>query len=660
MNISQKNRVFAFLIFVVAFATYWQVLSAGFLNWDDDAYVFANSMVPKGISWDGIVWSFSTFNVGNWHPLTMLSLMVDAHLFGLNPFGFHFTNIVLHAANSALVFYFAARILGSIGGALTVALIFAVHPQHVESVAWISERKGLLSTSAWLLALLAWQSWMMSRTTSGPSGHKRFFWFTVALHGVSLLAKPVAVALPLTLLILDWWSNQNRQAEHVQPTWLKLILEKWPFFLLSAVFSVVTIYAQDSAIEPSGALPWTEHVLRVFRNYGWYLWKSLVPYPLSPFYVAPPEGYLTIATAAYLLFFAGFFVIAWRIRRLEPGLLFGALWFFATLLPTIGVVKVGNTPTTDRYAYVPHIGLFIAFVCFGLFVVRRWPQLKRGVIIAATFFGLICAGLTIRQIPVWSNSESLWTWVIESGEQHYVPLRNLAQFHLESQNFEEAMEFSKRAIELHPAAKSPHIIIALCKIANGDLVGAEEKISHFRSLTGWANSVAGEVAEARGDFLTAVIAWEPAMSSSQSLTWDDHVKLASVYSGIGATEKSEEYIKRASELQPQWPQFMFVQIWSRLLDPIDGPKKAFFLLQQAKRLGRVSVSTDPQILQIQAAALANTGKFSEAIRMMDQAVSLIEGDPELWAALGPAFLEQRRGFSEGKPLYALTGGNGQK
>jgi len=338
------------------------LLSSGFINFDDTDYVTENVHVLKGLNGQSITWAFTTTEAANWHPLTWLSHMLDVQLFGLDAGKHHLTSLLLHILNSVLLFLLLVRMTGALWRSAFVAALFAIHPLHVESVAWIAERKDVLSTLFWLLTLGAWLGYVKSKKAAP-------YVLALALYALGLMAKPMLVTLPFTLLLLDYWPLRRLAIPlHRRIGALKILLwEKLPFFMMSAASCIITFVAQrnQGAVETLENLVFGGRIANAAVAYVSYLGKTFWPASLAVYYPHPRTDLITWPVAGSALLLAGATILLLRLGRKAPFLLFGWLWYLGTLVPVIGLVQVGGQAMADRYTYVPLIGVFIA-IAWGL------------------------------------------------------------------------------------------------------------------------------------------------------------------------------------------------------------------------------------------------------------------------------------------------------
>jgi protein O-mannosyl-transferase len=406
---NQRQRtiwVASLLVLGVAFL-YWPVADFNFINWDDGDYVFNNSHIKTGLSWAGLRWCFQIGDASNWHPLTWMSHMLDCQLFGLKPGPPHVINVLLHAANSVLLFVALKRLTGAFWRSAMVAALFAWHPLRVESVAWVAERKDVLSALFWMLALWAYARYA-EESKLRTSKLKTFYALTVVFFALGLMAKPMLVTLPCVLLLLDWWPLRRFAPGETRANRL-LILEKLPFFLLTAGSCVVTMIAQNrgGAVASLEYVPLAARMSNCAASYWRYIGKLFWPADLSVLYrlnmklpaseVIPAMAVLVVVSAIALMFWG---------RR--PYVLVGWLWYLGVLIPVIGLVQVGAQSMADRYTYIPSIGIFI-IVCWGARDLTC--NLPRGALVVACAVAVVLvasASRTIGQVSYWRNSGTLF------------------------------------------------------------------------------------------------------------------------------------------------------------------------------------------------------------------------------------------------------------
>ena len=428
------RRVAISLWLVVATAAiYARVATFDFINFDDPGYVKDNGQVLNGLTRDGFVWAFTTTRQANWHPVTWLSLQLDTSLFGSSPRVYHTTNIVLHTACVLLLFLLLARMTGCLWRSAFVAALFAVHPLHVESVAWIAERKDVLSTALGLLACHLWLD-----ALARPGFGRRAL--AVAAYAASLLAKPMLVSLPILLLLFDVWPLRRTAS------WRKLLLEKGPLFALAAISCVATYLAQSrgGVMRTLTQYPPDVRAANAAVSYVLYLWKAIWPSGLALFYPYPYGGVPAFQVACAVGTLAAVTAVCVRTRVRAPYLLVGWLWYLVTLVPVIGLVQVGSQAMADRYTYVPLIGPFV-MLAFAL------PERPRRAVAAAAVAVLVALSATAyRQAGFWRDSVTLFTRSIAVTEDNAVAESNLARALFERGEIESAVAHCAEAVRIAP------------------------------------------------------------------------------------------------------------------------------------------------------------------------------------------------------------------
>ncbi|MGO9124663.1 MAG: tetratricopeptide repeat protein [Terriglobales bacterium] len=451
----QKRTVVLCLLLVAAtLAVYNPVNRNAFVNFDDDHYLTGNPHVLAGLKWDTVKWAFTNYYEANWHPLTWLSHALDAQLFGLNPVGHHYVNVFLHALNAALLFLLLQSATGFTWRSLMVAALFALHPVNVESVAWASERKNLLSMMFLLLTLQAY-GWYARRPGAGR------YTLVALLFACGLMSKPQVITLPFLLLLWDYWPL-GRFSPAGQPTKAPaLLLEKLPLFLMSLASAVVTMQAQKAggAIHSPILYPFWLRLENAIVSYSRYIGKAFWPAQLSPLYPHPLDllrFWQVIASAVFLLL-----VTTLVIRNRRHGyLVTGWFWFLGTLVPMIGLVQVGEQAMADRYAYLPFVGLFV-MVCWG---VGEWAEAKKlataRLAIPALAVIAVLSVLTYRQIGYWRDSETLWSYALRvTSVRSYKAHFNLAVTYDAEGRYDEAVQQFREAID--PRGDDPRIHLGL-------------------------------------------------------------------------------------------------------------------------------------------------------------------------------------------------------
>jgi len=467
MNKTSKKNLTLAVCLLLAFSTiavYWQVHSFDFVDYDDYEYITLNPNVKAGLTPQGVIWAFTTGYAANWFPLTWLSHMLDCTLFGLNPGRHHLTNLLLHMANTLLLFIVLKQITAALWQSAFVATAFALHPMHVESVAWIAERKDVLSMFFWILTIAAY-----SRYVRKPA--KIWYLLTILIFSMGLMSKPTVVTLPFVLLLLDYWplgrlsnpqtlqspedSNSRNPASFFQwPEFYRLLLEKIPFFALSFISCIITFFVQQAGkmVAEFADLPLTSRLANIFLSYVKYIGKLIWPARLAVFYPHSALGRMSVwpvILAILLLLVISVCVLNFaRSRKYLP---VGWFWFLGTLVPMIGLVQVGGQAIADRYTYIPATGLFI-IVAWGLpDLLTRWRYKVLSLTVAAVVLTSAMMICTWRQVANWQNSFSLFTHALAAtGNDNFVVHHMLGKELFKQQNFDDAIYHYEQTLRLRP------------------------------------------------------------------------------------------------------------------------------------------------------------------------------------------------------------------
>jgi Flp pilus assembly protein TadD len=516
-------------------SVYARVATFEFINLDDPGYVSDNAQVLNGLTRDGAVWAFTTTRQANWHPLTWVSLQLDAELGGASPRVFHATNIALHAACVVLLFLLFARMTGCVWRSGLVAALFAVHPLHVESVAWISERKDVLSTAFGLLACHLWLT-----SLERPGAVRRGL--AVAAYAASLLAKPMLVSLPILLLLFDVWPLKRTAS------WRRLLLEKAPLVALAAASCVATSLAQSrgGVMRTLTQYPLATRVANAAVAYVAYLRKAIWPADLAIYYPYPYGGVPAWQVAAAVLILAAVSAACFNARRRAPYLLVGWLWYLVTLVPVIGLVQVGSQAMADRYSYVPLIGPFV-MVAFAL------PERGRRAVTAAAL--VVLAALTamaVRQAGYWRDSVALFSRAVAVTKDNAVAEGSLARALFAQGRIEEAVKHCSEAVRIAPDMGDAQANLvrgllalgrneeAVARVREGLKLRPNDSRTHVNA--GLISRMAGHDDAAFASFSEAV-RLDPADQEA-------HLNLGAIFAGRGQRDMAVAEFETAVRLRP--------------------------------------------------------------------------------------------------------------
>jgi len=562
-----RRLIFCLLLVLATLALYNSVTRAPFLNYDDALYVTGNPQVRAGLTWKTVAWAFRTSELGNWHPLTWLSLAFDCQIFGLNPAGPHILNVLLHAANTVLLFLILEGATGEAWLSLAVAALFALHPINVESGAWISERKNVLSMLFFLLALGAY-GWYARRPGVG-----RYLTVTFAF-ALGLMTKPQVITFPFALLLLDYWplrrlggrieqrieqsparsSGVTADGEHTSggPSLLNLVAEKVPWFLMSAASAVITMKVQTFAMGVTPPL-WVR-LGNAAISYVLYLEKGFWPVNLAPAYPHPQLSVSIIAVALSAFAVIALTTLAVMYRQRRP-LFVGWFWFLGTLIPMIGLVQVGIQAMADRYAYIPLLGIFVIVSWGAADLVKRWH-----VPVAASAAGAAALLLTLgfalhRQVGFWGDNVTLWTHTLEITKGNFIAEDNLATALVAQGKMDEALPHFQQARFLRPDDPTAAFNIATYEQVHGNYQAALDgyaKVWQFttdpywvtmsRVNSGYAHYSLKHYADAKQDF-EATLNQQPENSAA-------YRGLGLVAQKAGDIVQATQDYERAVEIEP--------------------------------------------------------------------------------------------------------------
>jgi len=473
------------LLVVGTLVLYGAVSTHDFINYDDKDYVLDNPHVTAGLSWATVRWSLTATDQANWHPLTWLSHALDCQLFGLDAGYHHITNLLIHALNVLLLFLLLQRASGMLGRSFLVAAMFAWHPFNVQSVAWVAERKNLLSTLFYLLTLGAY-AWYARKP------RLRRLAAVVGVFVLALASKPMAVTLPFALLLLDYWPLQrvagwtnvsSRFSTPQQPLW-RLLVEKVPLFALSAASCFITVWAQRSggALRSLQTFSLATRIENALQSYSIYIVRTFWPTGFSVFYPLVGISISFWKPAAAIVLLCGISIIVWRQRVTRPYLIVGWLWFIGTLVPVIGIVQVGDQAMADRYAYLPLIGLFVVVVwgAFDFFDLRRVGIVRWG--IAATAL-VALALLTLQQVGYWQNSATIWAQALRITDGNLQVEKQLANALVVSSETDQAVPHLVNITRLDPKDTTAHVNLGASYAAQGRIQEATQEFEKVVQLT---------------------------------------------------------------------------------------------------------------------------------------------------------------------------------
>lgn len=543
--LSAYNFWISLILVLLVLTIYYQVRNFEFINYDDHAYVTSNYYVLNGISKASLKWVLLADVGSNWHPLTMLTHMLDVALYGFNAGAHHLTNVQFHILNTILMFLVFRLLTGDLWKPAFIAAIFAVHPLHAESVAWVSERKDVLSACFWLLTMLSYV-WYHKK----PSRLK--YWLTLLGFSIGLLAKPMLVTLPFVLLLMDYWPL--RRFENGRGEIIEAILEKLPFLIITISFSIITFFIQKltGAVSDLSAFPWFVRAANTVVSYVTYIYQTFWPVRLSVFYPYPSEFSLAtyVSAGAFILTLS---ILSWVFRRRFPYLFVGWFWFFGTLIPVIGIVQVGMQAHADRYMYIPMTGLMIA-VLYGSADFFQHFRVSRTYVVALMVSITICISyLGYQQVSRWQNSYTLFEQAIENTHNNELAYYSAGTYLYNQGHHEKALAYLERARQISP--NDPYIYLNLYAIVqnkkDSDKMDAYyQSIQKLNPTKGALQARLGVIELNRKDYAKAETYFRKALSFN-SADADSLNFLGIAVEEQGRPYEGLSYFKHAEELKPE-------------------------------------------------------------------------------------------------------------
>jgi Flp pilus assembly protein TadD len=663
--------------------------SFDFINLDDPLYVTRNPQVQAGLTGAGVRWAFTTFHGDNWIPLTWLSLQLDAQLYGIRPWGFHLTNVLLHTASVLLLFGVLRRMTGCIGRSAIVAGLFAVHPLRVESVAWVAERKDVLGGLFWMLSLAAYIGYVRR------PGWRRYM-LLVGTFALGLLTKPMLVTLPCVLLLLDYWplrrirlsSTPSEDAAFAVSSWRLLLLEKVPLLALAAGASALTVLAQGKLVMPLEQFPLPVRLANAVVSYVRYLGQMAWPSDLALHYPHPGDTLPPVLIAgAALLLGAITVAVIWAGAR-RPYLPVGWLWYLGTLVPVIGLVQVATQALADRYTYIPLIGIFLLLVWGVAEIAGRWQREPIAAVIAMVLL-LLCGLLTWAQTHYWSNSRALWAHTLEvTGDGNVMAHNGLGIALLKDGDLDAAEAEFRAALRGKPDYADAYYQLGLVAVQRQDwreAVRSFTAASHYKpkdpriiKAAALALLSAGEAEKAQAYFLQgqavepedAVLDYGLGRCLESQEKWteaethlrraiahapadaDFHRELGLILHKQGRSTESRSEYDESLRLDPKWPAAAVKQAWRLATHPEASRRYGAEALHLALMACQSSTHPDAQILDVLAAASAEMGQFDVAVEKAQEAASRADaaGRPELARQIR----ERRALYAGGKAFRVLA------
>ena len=657
----------------ITWLVFGQTLGHQFVTYDDPQYVYSNPDITAGLSMQGALWALTHAVAGNWHPLTILSHMLDCQLFGLNPAGHHLTNVLLHTIAVILLFLVLHQTTGTLWQSAFVAALFAIHPLHVESVAWISERKDLLSAVFFMLTLATYVRYVRTRRLKS-------YVLALLLFALGLMSKPMVVTVPFVLLLLDYWplgrfdgktSEASSHKSRVAGIWSTLkpaVLEKLPFFALSVLSSAATLLMQGYGGRAFEQLPFLWRLNNAAVSYVLYIWQMFCPARLAPFYPHPdnrlPLWWVLLATA----FLTGASLLALHIRAKRPYVFTGWFWYLGMLVPVIGLVQVGEQARADRYTYLPQIGLYILIVwtvasvpsrsvlrtdgavtscergrggglgaalssrARGDSMQSRQVKLSPAVpsVVWRTIFAVTAVAIIIAlscysfiQTSYWQNSDALWNHTLAVTGDNDVAHNNLGNLFLERHDLDSAIPHFQAALEIRSRRSAAHYSAGSALIENSLASVLVQKRRHSEAIAHYEHAISlrpdygdpylnlGNLLSQQGQATEAIAQLRKA-AATQPKDARFHTVLGDAFSRNGLDEEAIAEYERAARTSTQDPLVCNTLAWVLATSSNDSIRDGGRAVGLAKQAVQLSRGKDPNYLRTLAAAFAETGQFIDA------------------------------------------------
>ena len=640
----------AALVWVV----FGQTLGHEFVNYDDDIYVSENPAVTPGLNLAGVGWAFTHIVASNWHPVTMLSHMLDCQLYGLNAGGHHLTNVLLHMTTVILLFLVLREMTGALWRSAFVAAVFAIHPLRVESVAWVAERKDVLCGVFFMLAL-----WAYVRCVRRSFSPGRYL-LLVCLFALGLMSKSMLVTLPFVLLLLDYWPLGRFDNPNHLPAIcsipLHLILEKIPLLALAAADCVVTVLSQHSAIAPGDYLPLSSRINNAALSYVVYLQQMFYPAKLAVLYPLPANSIPVLKSIGAVLFLAivSGGVFAWR--KKYPFMLVGWLWYLGMLVPVIGLVHVGLQAHADRYTYLPQIGLdlLVTWMLAGQFARPRQRMFLAGLAITSLAALAVAARL---QTAYWKVSELLWSHTLEVTSQNAAAQNNLGNALFQKGQMDEAIAHYQAALAIQPDHAKAHYNLGNALAGQSKLDEAIVEFQKALAIQPDQPEVLNNLATAllrNGQVDEAIIQFRKTLAIQPGLA-GAHNNLGAALFKKGQVNEAINSFQKALAIQPDSgdAQDNLARIaWLLATSPDPSVRNGTKARELALQANQLSGNQDPMILRTLAAACAEMGRFSEAIAISRRAMQLASAQNNVTLA---ASLQMQLGSYEAGSAFRDAG-----
>src|SRR5262245_32314205 len=622
----------------VTLAVFGQTLTHDFVNFDDHVYVYENPLVIRGLSTEGVIEAFTHTHARNWHPLTTLSHMLDCQLYGLNASGHHLTNVILHTISVLLLFLVLKQMTAALWQSAFVAALFAIHPLHVESVAWIAERKDVLSAVFFMLTLAAYVQY-----TRAPSVLR--YLLVALLLALGLMSKPMLVTLPFVLLLLDYWplGRIGGPKSEVGSRLRKLITEKIPLFALSAFSCIATLLAQRQGPSAIDQLPFLWRLENTFVTYVTYIWQLLWPAQLAVFYPHPNSHLLLAEVTAAIALLLGITLLVISLRRTRPYLITGWFWYLGMLVPVIGLVQVGEQAHADRYTYLPQIGLYIVITWTVGHLRLESTRPRRALVGGIAAIAIVSLGArAFGQTYYWKNSETLWNQALGVTGENDVAHNNLGFLFLRRGEIDKAISEFQTALDIRSRNTQSHYSLGAALIQSnlGNALARKQlwdaAIDHLQEAIRLRPDYAdayfnlGSVLFQQGRIDQAIAQWRAALAI-RPRDAEAHRNVADALRKQGKLKEAISEYEQALNIAPEDSVALNNLAWVLATCSDGSMRDGARAVTLATRAVEVSGGRNPSFVRTLAAAHAETGQFAEAAATAEAAKALAntQSKPEL-------------------------------
>lgn len=643
MDLNRRVVLVTFGLVALVFIVFGQTASFQFVNYDDKTYVYENPIVQQGLTWKGFLWSWTFGEIGHWHPLTWLTHMADCQFYGLWAGGHHLTNVVCHAAAVVLLFLVLNAMTGALWRSAGVAAIFAIHPLRAESVAWVAERKDVLSGVFFMATVGAY--W---RYTRQPSAGR--YAVVAAVFALGLLCKNMLVTTPFVLLLLDWWPLRRWR----KPLW-PVVREKIPLLLLSLASCVATFLVPEKVGEVEH-VPLLERLGNAVVSYGIYLRQMVYPANLAIPYLYPAHGVPGGQIVAACLVLTGISALVFGARQERPYLLVGWLWFLGMLVPAIGLVQISYYSHADRYTYLPGIGLILAVTWLMADWSAGWRHRRAGLGALAV---VVIGPLTVmawNQTRHWKDDEALWTHTILCTSSNYLAHYNLAGNFSRHGRYSEAIDEYQEVLAINPSyrdsyIKDTHVNLGIALFQSGQV---EEGVAELRRAVAidpgfaQAHNNLGNALMQTGHVAAAIPEFQAALKIDSNYA-NAHANLASALSRMGQPAAACAQFQHALQIEPNDATTQNNLAWLLATCPDARVRDGNQAVKLAERANQSARGENPFFLSTLAAAYAEAGQFSKAIATAQNGAQLAQDQSR--TRLAASILAELKLYQAGRPCH---------